>query len=129
MTVNISKIMDRAKQASLLSDHDRHKLGACAFDKKGRVISTGWNRLRKTHPMTAFIGRNRLQTLHAEINAIVRAKNKDALRGASIAVYRGYANGCMANSEPCETCKTILKAFGVIQVFYTNEGAISVCQL
>lgn len=107
----------------------RFKLGAVIF-KKNCFISSGYNQ-RKTAPFLYFkkykwllrkTGKKQI-TLHAEMNAIIRARRFNT-NGASIIVYRETKDGKMANAMPCSFCLVLLKEFGFRKVYFTTKNGI-----
>lgn len=108
-----------AKRASECSDHDQYKIGACIV-YKGRAISVGSNQRFKTNPLTRMF--NQWQTIHGEVSAIVRLKNKKLLKDCKMVVYRENALGELAMARPCPTCLKILKFFNISSIAYTIQG-------
>jgi tRNA(Arg) A34 adenosine deaminase TadA len=109
----------QAIKASSFSDH-RVKLGACVF-VKGTPVSVGYNQRFKTHPLTRKF--NEHQTIHAEVAAIIRIRNKSLLKGSTMVVFRGSnIDGSPLIAKPCPTCQSILKFFGISKVVYTTNG-------
>lgn len=106
-----------AKKARENSDHPQFKVGACLL-YKGGVVSIGFNQILKSHPITRMF--NEHQTIHAEVSAIVRLKNKKLLKDCTMVVYREGAKGNLALARPCPTCKKILKFFKIKKIAYTT---------
>ena len=102
-----------------MSDHPHYKVGACIL-YKNRVISVGFNQHLKSNPLTRLF--NEHQTIHAEVSAIIRLKNKKILKECKMAVYREYATGEIAMARPCPTCLKILKFFNISGFIYTIHG-------
>lgn len=120
--MNLPKILSIAKDASKLSDHHSHSIGCAVFDRKGRVLAIGCNKLHHTHP---FLRRyNKHKTMHAETNAIFSIRHKHDLKGTSILVYRETKDGELAMAKPCEMCISIIKLFGIKRIFYTSEHGL-----
>lgn len=105
-----------AKKAAIRGEHRQHKVGAVIVNRAGNVISMGFNSY-KSHPLMGP-----LKTLHAEVSAVTKVKNKQDLQGAEIFVYRGYKDGKNAMSKPCPICEGILRRYGVKRVYYTTHG-------
>jgi deoxycytidylate deaminase len=117
--MDLPSLFRQAIVASRFSDHVV-KMGACVV-VKGRVISTGFNQRFKTHPLIKKFHEH--QTIHAEVSAILRTKNKDLLKDSIMVVYRerrDTKNPVLA--KPCPTCQEIMKFFGVWKVIYTTDG-------
>ena len=109
----------------------RYNITATAFDKKGRVLSTGKNEYNRSHPLYkhfAILAGESGQKIykHAEFSACISAGKKEIY---SILVQRHHSNGDPANAEPCKTCKIMLKSFGVKKVIFTHEDGIKEIEL
>ncbi len=108
-----------AEKASHHSDHPI-KMGACVL-LKGRTISVGFNQLFKTHPLIRKFHEH--QRIHAEVSAILRLRNKELLKGATMVVYRAQKNtDNPLIAKPCPTCQDIMRFFGIVKVIYTTNG-------
>jgi deoxycytidylate deaminase len=94
----------------------RFKHGAVVFDKRGRVISRGFNKTR-TVPSALMKYYPKL-LLHAECDAIVRASRED-LKGASLLVVRVGPNK-LCNSKPCIHCMSLILEMEIGNVFYSD---------
>jgi len=117
MTAKSEPVKRLAKKISLQGEHCQHKVGAVIV-KNGRPISTGFNSY-KTHPL--MNKKNPLKTTHAEVSAIIRARKRENIAGATIYVFREHRNGTPALARPCEYCWAILKEHGIKDVYYTTE--------
>jgi len=106
-----------ARDASLLSSHDRSKVGAVLVNK--RPVVFGFNKF-KSHTKYANPEIHTKISVHAEIDCIIEVKDKD-LKGWSIYVYREDCHGNVANSRPCEQCLTELKIRGIRKIYYTTK--------
>jgi len=97
----------------------RYKLTALAFDKKGRLLSVGTNNYVKTHPVQAKYAKKANEDykiyLHAEIDALIKAKGKVH----KLVISRLGANGQFLPSKPCPVCQMAIEDFGVVEVEYT----------
>ncbi len=97
----------------------RFRLGA-VLTKKRTTISTGINRMWKTHPINKQFNPQPFDIgQHAEINACLGVDPVD-LVGAEVYVYRILRNGSQALAKPCQMCKTYLKSVGIKNVYYTT---------
>lgn len=83
----------------------------------GIIIGSGFN-INLTHDMTKTF--NEFKTLHAEMIAILRVKNKRVLKDSSIFVTRVNQQGKLIMSKPCEICSRIIASFGIVSIFYTD---------
>jgi len=91
--------------------------------KAGRVLAIGRNR-DKTHPNSVMIGEDGepyTLSVHAEMDAISRVKNKDQLKGATIYVARKGRTGYPGMSCPCEMCQTLIHRYGLKRAVFTTD--------
>ena len=91
--------------------------------KAGRVLSVGRNR-DKTHPDAVGVdedGEVFTRTIHAEMDAFSRVKNKDHLKGATIYVARKGRNDEAGMSCPCKMCQDLINKYGLKRAVYTTE--------
>ena len=126
-----------------LKMHNKIKKGydECQFDemdykhyavitKAGRIISSGRNNMKSTpfamRPLNclhkAEIFNDDLRTMHAEMSAIKKVKNKDRLKGASIFVYSLNRRGELRISRPCSLCLHYIKEYEISKIYYTDKG-------
>lgn len=93
---------------------------ATCYDKKGRVLSVGYNSYTRTHPVQAhhakLVGLDEKQYLHAEIHALLRAKDKKVHK---IKVERYGKGGVPLNAAPCPICANALREWGVEVIEHT----------
>lgn len=99
----------------------RQELTAIAYDKRGRIISIGTNSYVLTHPLQARYARKSGSPdavyIHAEIDAIVRARGKPIHR---IFVSRMDGNGNYVMAKPCKACQLAIKDFNIKYVEWTE---------
>jgi len=103
----------------------------CAIiTKGGRIISSEMNNM-KSHPFAmkplgclhkSEITKDDLRTMHAEMAAIRKIKNKDRLKGASIFVFSMNRRGNLRISRPCTLCMYYIKLYGISKIYYTIEN-------
>ena len=96
---------------------------AAVIVKAGRVLSIGRNR-DKTHPDAIGIddkGQVFTRTIHAEMDAIAKVKNKDHLKGATIYVARKGRNKKAGMSCPCKMCQRLIAQHGMKRAVFTTE--------
>lgn len=96
-------------------------------DKRGRVLSIGWNSYVKTHPIQLkYAKKNKMplrEFLHAEAMAIIRLLPQHRAKAYSITVYRFRADGTPALAKPCPICMSMIRATGTIKkVYYTTDN-------
>lgn len=108
------------EQARMSTDFDV-RVGAVITDKKGRVLSTGYNR-RKTHPLQKYyadrVGRPCKIHLHAEISALVKCRSEEA---HTIYVARVHVNDDVAPAIPCPICLAAIEESGIKKIVYTHD--------
>ena len=100
----------------------RHRITAIIFDKRGRILSTGRNRYDKTHPYQAKLAKQAGQKdriyLHAEVDAIIRCRNRRAAR--RILVLRFGRDGTPRLAKPCPICQMAIREAGIKEIEYTK---------
>ena len=118
-----TNILDLSIKTALTSP-SRKKVGAILL-MKNRIISTGVNKEKKTHPFQARlaerVGLFEKIYLHAEIHALVNARaNAD-----TIVVTRmgGHSHDELRMAKPCPVCSLALEEAGIKNIIYsTNDG-------
>jgi len=105
-------MIQHAKRASR-NGYGKYRLGAAIYNKKGKLISIGWNK-HKTHPR---YGSHIFSRIHAEGDALIKAlKTRKSLRDSYIVVYRQNGN----RAKPCPCCESMLREAGIKYVYYTD---------
>lgn len=113
-----------ARAMSELSDHPHHHLG-CVVVKGHKIISSGFNSVKKCHPLQARLDKVRYGTdspgrPHAELSALYPLiKENVDLTGASIFIYRQTKDGHLACAKPCPSCEWLIKQCKIRNIFYT----------
>jgi len=82
------------------------KVSCLLIDKKGKIVASGYNH----HSNIRVMGQ---PTVHAEFDALKKVRKPSTNLVAFI--YR--KNGRIIT--PCQSCYKILKAYGIMDVFYT----------
>lgn len=124
-----TKFIDLAHNMALKSK-DRFRLGA-VIARRNKPISTGFNNMNKSHPITVKHGGERdfMRGTHAEIHCCVGVPANDLYR-AEMYVVRLLANGRRALAKPCRICQNYLRSVGVQGVWYSlDETNISYMEL
>ncbi len=127
MTKKEEALFRAAKSVAELSDHKQYKIGAVVV-LKHRIISSGFNKCTKTHPLQKKYNKYRftedsVHTCHAELSALLPLiKDGIDLSDASIFVHRSHKNGTLACARPCKSCMKLIKDFGIKRCFYTTEN-------
>ena len=88
--------------------------------KSGKIVHIGWNR-DKTHPQNLnFPYKTGTHGIHSELNVCLKS-GKDDLSGHEIIIIRVDRNNKLAMSKPCVGCASVLKQFGIKDVWYSNK--------
>lgn len=107
------RCLELAKQSTFRTRH------GSVVVHKGKIIGSGFN-VNLTHPMVKVY--NEHKTLHAEMVAIMRVKNKRLLKDSAIYVARINPKGTAMLSKPCSTCmKLIRNTWKIKDIFYTDD--------
>ena len=97
----------------------RFKHGAVIYDKRGNILSVGFNKRRSTPALARYGYFNCWH--HAESDAIIKAlRAGHDLRGCSILVVRIGKNK-LCNSRPCSHCMSIILDVGIGEVWHSNQ--------
>ena len=93
--------------------------------KGGRVISIGVNRAGNGHlkaPEYTYVNHRMHRGIHAELAAILAANEED-VKGATLYVSgETTKGGNLIMSKPCAACQSILKRYGIKDVFYHDRS-------
>lgn len=104
-----------------MSKQNKQSLSAVIYDKRGKVLSVGFNSYIKTHPLQAShakkAGQPEKQFLHAEIHAIVRCR--DLSKAHRIFVSRWGNDGQPRLAKPCPICMSAIRAAGIEIIEHT----------
>ena len=98
--------------------------------KAGRILAVGRNR-NKTHPESITLDENGdriLKSIHAELDAIFKVKNKEQLKGATIYVARLGRGGDPGMSCPCTMCQALINRYGLKRAVFTTDYGIGVLE-
>jgi deoxycytidylate deaminase len=117
--MNYDEAISMAAKIAELGEYP-HRVGAVILDKKGRLVSFGFNK-EKSHPVQADyacrVGERHRIYLHAEMMAIIKAKGK----GHSIFIARLSKNGKTTKlAKPCPICSLAIKEAGISIIHYTE---------
>lgn len=118
-------MIEEAIKMAEKSESVSHKVGCVITDKKGNIISTGFNNETKTHPVQAEfaqrVGYPEKLYLHAEIHALVKCKDEPH----TIYVARLTKGNNIGLAKPCPVCELAIKESGAKVVYYTcDEGKV-----
>lgn len=102
----------------------RFSIKATIYDKKGKVLTVGENSYSKTHPLqakfAAKVGLGDKIFLHAELAALARLRSYH--KPCKIKVERYGKDGKPALARCCRVCEEAIKAHGIFNIEYTNNG-------
>ena len=105
---------------TLPKQRGKQRICAIGFDKKGNVISSGFNSYELTHPMqykyAKAVGLEEKCFLHAELSCIIKAKGQAIHK---IVVARVGADGQPRLAAPCPICNLAIRQAGIKVVEYT----------
>ena len=105
---------DEAKKSPMSQKH------GCVVIHKNRVVATGYN--KQVDPLS-------LTSIHAEINALMKAKKiltRSELKQAKLMVVRIGTNSMdnpLKYSKPCKVCQNFIEKLGVQLVYYSTSDA------
>lgn len=88
----------------------------------GALLSIGFNRAKVNSFVTTFAHHDFVQSVHAECDAILRARKKIDLRDSRMYVVKLGRNRDVGNSKPCLMCEKALAMYGVKRVYYTTDA-------
>jgi deoxycytidylate deaminase len=84
------------------------------------VISVGWNKSFKTHPIAKKLG-CRFDSIHSELDVINSFPYKiSELHKYTLVNIRLMADNTLGISKPCEFCEQLLTIFPVKKIVYST---------
>ena len=91
---------------------------------KSKIIKIGFNK-DKSHPYNLIHPyRGQINSgIHAELDVCIKM-NMDNLERYSMIVIRHDNNMQLAMSKPCIGCQSVLKQFGITDVYYSTSNGI-----
>jgi len=92
---------------------------------RNKVISTGWNKSFKTHPLAKKYN-HRYSCTHSELDCILNAEVPvSALGDYTMINVRLDSNKNLVMSKPCKCCQAMLADFGINNIIYsTTDGFV-----
>ena len=87
----------------------------------GRILSIGINKQKK-HGLVEAFKINEWSNLHAECDAVIKARKKIDLTGAKVYVARLTLDGRVGMAMPCEMCCEVLRTYGIRKVYFTVDN-------
>ena len=94
---------------------------AAVIVKGGSVVSVGINRPKMNSYVHFYGNHENCGSVHAEIDAIFRARRKVDLRGSKMYVARLTKRGQVGLAMPCKMCRRALQRYGIKRVYYTVD--------
>lgn len=127
ITKRTARFIGQALAESARSTYERVRIGAVIVNKNYEV-SKGAN-LSTSHPLqyryNQSTGRKApAHNLHAEMHALVKAKDYESLEECEIFVARYDRKGRMAMCRPCVACRRALVEKGITRITYTTPKGI-----
>lgn len=109
--------IERAAALAQKSDMYSHRHGCVIVDKRGKIISEGFNY------------HFREMSIHAEIDALSKIKNKKMSEYVMYVVRIGTdkMQNPLKYSRPCENCSAAILKYGVGKVYYSTSYDFIVC--
>jgi len=135
LQTRISEIALRVlpKLLELRPTHFRVRLGAALVDRRGSILTLGFNQT-KTHPRAAEWHKranrpHQCTTIHAEMDCLMNAERLGIdTRGKSLIVSRikflesnNRTNVTLGLALPCPSCYICLSEFGVARTYFTTD--------
>lgn len=120
-----------ALQHAIEHDYDDLEYHLCAIIVRGgSVISVGFNK-RATNGFVEHYTdlakgqRDWCMSTHAEMDAVLQARQKTDLRGAKIYVIRKRQDikkfGTLGIAKPCEICQHVLYNYGIRRAYFSID--------
>lgn len=94
---------------------------AAVITKGGSVVSVGRNRARMNSYVMYYGDHDGTASVHAEIDAIFRARRKIDLTGCKMYVARKTKRGQIGLAAPCGMCTRTIGRYGIKRVYYTVD--------
>lgn len=105
------KCIQLAKKSTFRTKH------GAVITYKGHIIGSGFN----VNLSLPIIGQyNQHKTLHAEMVAMLRVKNKSFLKDCILYVCRLDNYNNLLLSKPCKVCMKLINSFGITNIVYSD---------
>ncbi len=117
-----NKFFRVAREQMFLSDHEVRMGAVMVINSK--VYYSSHNRRKKTNPLIDIHYPEFVQSIHAELNALIKyneVRFGKLPKGTSMYVYREDRAGNVKLSKPCKTCQKLMRTAGIKRVFYSTE--------
>lgn len=127
--IRILTIIANEERKKFINFNNKYFVIAGCFDNKYNLISYGFNSYIKTHPYQAElaekVGKKHKIYLHAEIDALVKAKQP----AFGIIILRFNSKGDFCISKPCSICKEAILKAEIKKIIYFEKELKIVKQL
>lgn len=104
------------------SEADHHKIGCVISDRKGNIISKGYNSSTKTHPIqykyANGVNKPTKIFLHAEIKALIKLRERR--KAINLCVVRIMKSKDVGMSKPCSICMEAIKDYKIKNLIYID---------
>lgn len=111
----VDRGIELARKLAYTSDCPNFKIGA-ALMKANRVVATGRNWFKKSHPRSQTIWNG----IHAEFDCL-HGVNLAKTKNCTLFVVRITNGGEDAMARPCVMCQQVILKSAVRVVYYTNQ--------
>lgn len=120
--MNEYKLLNKLKTRMIENKHEGYNVGSLVLDKKGCILSYGFNSYVRTHARMVLNPKyNNFQIfVHAECDAIYSVNYKCTPH--TLIVCRLNKQNEFMNAKPCEGCYLEIKKAGIKHVYYTDQN-------
>lgn len=120
--MNEYKILEKLRVNMLEHKHPGFNIGAVVLDKKGCILSYGFNSYVKTHTRMLYnpMYNDHQVFVHAECDAIYRVNYK--VEPHTIIICRLNKKGGYMVAKPCVGCYLEIKKANIKNIYYTNSS-------
>lgn len=93
----------------------------------GNIVSSGFNKRGGSQLQEYYRTTDRAISVHAEVDAILRARRKIDMTGSKIYVVRllrtdRHGKPVYGMARPCEMCSDVLYAYGIKRAVYSVDS-------
>jgi len=117
----IKKAVDIAYSLDVHSGKSKH---FSFLVKKNNIVSIGWNKILKTHPIASKYNYP-YNKIHSELDCIINFCGDLSKYKYELLNIRIGMDNRMKMSKPCKNCKILLNDHGLNNVTYSNEIGFS----
>ena len=121
MRILKKKLIEHKRKAEI-TQNKNYYVGAITLDKKGNILSIGFNNYLKTHPYQKMLSEKHFKEdkvfLHAEISALIKCNSTPY---ALIVARIGKTESTFRIAKPCCICQAAIKLSSIKKVYFTND--------